>query len=201
MSEVTSLIKPNDDKAALASRLPAFDNPKKTEYLVLRSVHFTHEEALVMCNTPYGVFQVWKDEDAVFAEWAVHKQLTQLQKNVGVDVLHAKFMRNVFLLLAIDTEVLTKRATNADELTDDERKELKDASNRYSAANINSMLKALEPEREQLGGSTSIGKLTVIIGDKAVEDHDTAKAAARSLLNQFTRPTDDYIDADSKVIE
>ena len=196
-------INPNlsEDKLVETS-LPHFDDPRKTDYLVMRAVSFSHEESLRLLNVTGVDYNGWTVYDPTFAYWE-GVNLRQLQRNLGAEVMRARFMRCVFLQLSIDSDILTKRAFEVDDMSDADRADAREAGKRYGAGNIAAMLKALEPERDDGPGTGKVIKvdLSVTVSDAEVEAHMARKVGARQLLARFSANSEQFIDVDGKVID
>lgn len=176
------------DEQAVKSLLPAFRDTRKVDYLVLRSVNFTQPEACVVLGVSPSEYVGWLEYDPEFKDWET-RQLRHLQRSIGAEVLRASFMRCVFLQLAVDTQVLKQRLFEPDLMDKQDREDARDAMRRYSAANIQAMEKTLNPDKEDGPGS---GKdihvdLKIHVSEGDAADVVSKRAAARSLLDQFSR--------------
>lgn len=192
-------VQPNDAVTAARARVPAFVDVRKTEYLVLRSVHFTQEQALQMLGIEKAAFEYWVSSDEDFKDWAVGKSFHDLNHKVGEEILRSRFMQNVFLQLNIDQSLLWKRMSDAAGMSELERREAFEASKRYSAPNIATMLKLLEPEHADDDRPASV-VMQINIDGKAVVTYEGRRAAARNLLDQWTQTQDD-IEGEYEVVE
>lgn len=191
-------IDPNDALQAAVSGLPQFRDVRKTEYLVLRGVHFSHEEALQVVGINEGQYNVWIEVDDLFNSWASGRSLRELQYSIGPDVLRARFTRNVFLQLQIDNEVLTKRVFAKESMSDEDRKEAFEASKRYSAPNIAALMKVLDrPDEDGKGGGggNQPVEVKVYLDGKEVVSVEARNAASQKLLEQFTM-RDEVVEAE-----
>lgn len=191
-------ISANDALQAAVARVPQFADVRKTEYLVLRSVHFSHAEALAVTMVDAGVYDKWLSQDSDFRTWAGGKNFRDLQTRVANDILRSRFLRNVFLQLHIDEDLLQKRAFDPENMTSEERKEAFEASKRYSAPNIAAMLRVLDNDDSDGDDSKAkkVFQLTVETngGKPTTEDY---RATARMLLDSFTlKESEDFIDGE-----
>ena len=190
-----------DEETLARALLPNFRDPKKTDYLVLRSVCFTHEEALRAIKIPQAYFEGWTTYDEDFRFWA-NENLRNLQKGIGNAVLRAQFMRNVFLQLHIDQEVLAQRAFERGSMDSDDREDAREAGRRYSASNIASMLRVLEDDK--IGGSKTVRiELEVDVSEGEAEAYLNSRVRAKKLLKdmEVQLETDRVLDAESRVVE
>jgi hypothetical protein len=182
-----AVIEPDDAKQAVASKVPAFRDVRKTEYLVLRSVHFSHPESLAILSLNEETYIGWLEKDTMFADWSLGKNLRDLQTRVGEGVLRSRFLRNVFLVSHIDSQLLSKRFFNPGSMSDDERKEAVEAMKRYSAPNIASMLKILDHEDMGEAGQRPTVTFQITLEPDQVLSVEHKRAAAAALLQQFTK--------------
>lgn len=192
-------VQPTDAVTAARARVPAFVDVRKTEYLVLRSVHFTQEQALKMIGVEQAAFEYWVNSDEDFKDWAVGKSFYELNHKVGEEILRSRFMQNVFLQLNIDQSLLWKRMSDPEGMTELERKEAFESSKRYSAPNIATMLKLLEPEHKDDDRPATV-IMQINVDGQAVVTYEGKRAAARDLLNQWTQSQED-IEGEYEVIE
>ena len=190
------------DEEVVKSILPNFSDSRKVDFLVLRSVNFTTEEALKVVKIEKSVYEGWRVYDPVFVEWE-SVNLRQLQQHLGSEVLRAQFMRCVFLQLAIDSNLLQRRAFEPGTLDGEDRADARAAAKRYTAANIASMMRVLEPVSDNGPGSGKSMKieLTVDLEGSDIDSHIGKKVAARKLLAQFSVNKTEIIEADGQVIE
>ncbi len=198
--ERLKIIEPNDEIAALKAAVPAFANPKKTEYLVLRSVSFTHDECLRLIDATNQDYSKWLSDGDEFGIWAVGSGMLHLQQGVGEQVLKAKFLRNVFLVMANDSRILSQKERG--ELhTSDEMKEARDASHRYSAQNIVAMMRALDGN---VGGdeerAPQVINIEIQVDPETAQRYGDKKILSQHLLDKFTRKTV-VLDETGRVVE
>lgn len=189
-------IDPNDTSKALESRLPVFPDPRKMEYLLLKSLWFSHKEVLRITGmTPFEFGALCTDKE--FDYYVKGLGALSIRKGVGEDLLKAKFLRNVFVQLQIDAEILWKRLETPNLMTESERIEARASSSRYSAANIAALLRALDTTGEHIEetGTKKI-ELNITLDGAVVQSYEGRKAAAKSLLDQFTH-SNDVIDNDT----
>lgn len=191
--EVTKLAQfdPADEEQAIKSLLPSFDDPRKVDYLVMRSVNFTQAEACAVLEIHNSEYTGWLEYDPEFSDWE-KTRLRTLQRNVGAEVLRATFMRCVFLQLAIDTQTLKKRFFDPDKMNKEDREDARDALRRYNASSIQAMERTLDPGKEDGPGT---GKdihvdLKIHVTEGDAQAVVNKRAAARSLLDQFSRGED-----------
>lgn len=171
------------DIEAVKSLFPSFEDSRMTDYLTLRSFNFTHEEgmsALGISNAVWGLWMLIPE----FKNW-VNKDLRRLQRSIGAELLRIQFMRNIFLQMHIDAQILHKRAFESDEMTNDERLDARDAAKRYTAQNLQAMLKVVEEESGDKHGQIVEFKIKVDIGQTEAEEAERRKAQARKLLKDF----------------
>lgn len=194
-------IDPEDAQQAVASRLPAFHDVRKTEYLVLRSVGFSHAEALQTTEVEPQIYEVWEQRDEDFKYWA-STNLRDLQKNLADDILRSRFNRNVFLLLHIDHKLLHDRAFNPDAMTPEDRKDAAEAAKRYTAPNIAAMMKVLGEGGDD-GVPTGQKGVTVKVTVEGSEivSVEAKIAASEALLKQFTVHESEALDGEYEVVE
>lgn len=194
------VIEPNDEIEALKSAVPMFNNPKKTEYLVLRSVSFTHEECLKLLDAGRDEYSGWLSEGDEFGVWAVGSGMLHLQQGVGERVLRSKFLRNVFMQLSIDSRAMTKKAMEMP-MTSEEMKDARDASGRYSAQNIVAMMRALdgasEDDRRQ---APQVVQINIEVDKETAQRYGDKKILSQHLLDKFTRKTV-VLDETGRVVE
>jgi hypothetical protein len=194
-------IDPNDAVQAAMSGLPAFRDVRKTEYLVLRGVLFSHEEALQVIQVSEDMYNAWISIDDIFNSWATGRSLRQLQYSMGPDVLRARFTRNVFLQMHIDNDLLTKRAFDVESMSEVERKEAAEAAKRYSAPNIAAMMKVLG-EGDVESNNTHSGEtvVKVYLDGQEVVSVEAKRAASKALIDQFTQ-RDDVVEGDFEMLQ
>ena len=185
------------DSELVKSSLPSFRDRRKVDFLVLRSVSFTTEEALQMVGVARSDYEGWKVYDQAFKLWEEEK-VWELQKHVGSAVLRSRFMRNVFLQLHVDNELLTQRAFDPGSMSGDEREEAREAAKRYNASHVAQMLKVLDEDTVEKDEATIKVELKVDVGAGGVESYIARKAAARLLLNKFSKQN--LIDNDSGTV-
>lgn len=166
--------------------LPDFRDMRKKEFLVLRSSNFSVSEALAMCGATGQEYNLWKSNDKVFEDWAIN-HIWHLQNHIGHEVLLARFKRNVFLQMSIDTEVLAKRAYDPENLTDDERQDARAAANRYNAQSIAAIFKVLDPAvgQDMPQQAPVQVNLNVDVGLADIDQYTRRKTQAQQLLQQF----------------
>lgn len=199
--ERLKVIEPNDEIAALKASVPRFANPKKTEYLVLRSVSFSHEECMRLIDASNSDYTKWLSDGDEFGIWAVGSGLLHLQQGVGEQVLKAKFLRNVFLVLSNDSRILGKKE-RGELKTADEMKDAREASHRYSAQNIVSMMRALDGD---VGGGVDgqtpqVINIQIEVDSEVAERYGDKKILSQHLLDKFTRKTV-TLDETGRVVE
>lgn len=196
--ERLKIIAPNDEIQALKAAVPRFDNPKKTEYLVLRSVSFSHEECLKLLDSSSAEYSGWLSEADEFGIWAVGSGMLHLQQGVGEGVLRAKFLRNVFMQLTIDSRVMTKKAMEMP-MTDDEQLDARDASKRYSAQNIVSMMRALDGDQDEKV-APQVVNIQIDVDHEVAQRYGDKKIMSQHLLEKFTKKSV-VLDETGRVIE
>lgn len=194
---------PQDREAALRATLPSFKDPSKTEWLMYRSIGFSDREACRQSGIAPTKIELWRQEDPVFLDWESYK-LLDLQRNIGATIVRNKLLRNMFMLMNIDAEVLTKRTYNKEDMTAQDYRELFEAGKRYSPTTIAQVLRLLMPvetvEEKQQQASVEI---TVPVDGDEIDIQIRRRAAARKLLSDFTQYNNatTIIDVESKVVE
>lgn len=143
----------------------------------------------------------WLSDGDEFGIWAVGSGLLHLQQGVGEQVLKAKFLRNVFLVLSNDSRILGKKG-RGELKTADEMKDARDASHRYSAQNIVSMMRALDGD---VGGGVDgqtpqVINIQIEVDSEVAERYGDKKILSQHLLDKFTRKTV-TLDETGRVVE
>lgn len=193
------IIDPNDEMQALKAAVPRFDNPKKTEYLVLRSVSFSHEECLRLLDSSSSEYSAWLSEADEFGVWAVGSGMLHLQQGVGEGVLRNKFLRNVFIQLTIDNRVMTKKVMDQP-MTEDEKLDARDASKRYSSQNIVAMMRALDGDDSENVQAPQQINILVDVDHEVAQRYGDKKVMSQHLLEKFTKKSV-VLDETGRVIE
>lgn len=197
--ERLKIIAPNDEIQALKAAVPRFDNPKKTEYLVLRSVSFSHEECLKLLDSSSAEYSGWLSEADEFGVWAVGSGMLHLQQGVGEGVLRAKFLRNVYMQLHIDSRVMTLKAMELP-MTEDEKLDARDASKRYSAQNIVAMMRALDGDEGEGVTAPQVINIQIDVDHETAQRYGDKKIMSQHLLEKFTKKNV-VLDETGRVIE
>ena len=190
-----------NDASLIAASFPQFDDPRKTDFLVMRTC-MSVAEARHLVGISTNEYNEWRNSDPAFYEWDVN-HLWKIRGSIASVVLKARFMRNVFLTMNLDAELLAKSTFTPEDLNKDERDEAKEAKKRYGPAGIATMLKALDGAEEDSTGTQHIKmELDIKIDDGDVAAYSVKKATARALLEWANRDSEhpNAIDAESKVI-
>ena len=202
----------------LLSRVPLFDNPRKTDYLGYRACGFHVHAACDLVPIMYKTVVGWRKSDSRFAEFESNR-LYELQKSIGPDLLRLEFLRNFKLVLIADNKVLNKAALlgvnvgavhvdgNGNEavvragLTEREYDYLKVARKNYSPQDLLALHRALEPEsvEEDKG---MYGKVVVVLNGEIIEGEMARRAAGSALLQQWRKnkemlPESEVVEEDS----
>ncbi len=175
----------SDELATVRNMLPNFTDGRKTEFLVYRAARFSITEALRVLSVTTPTFNDWL-QDPVFYEWT-NKHLFYLQSHIGAEVLKARFMRNAFLTMAIDSDLLSQRAMDPESMTKEDREDARDAAKRYDASKIVQMLKVLDPDLEK---PREVGDVNLELHvNVELSERDSVvekRAQAKKLLETFT---------------
>jgi len=182
--------------------VPDFRDNRKKEFLVLRSANYSISEALAAVGAVSQEYNGWKNNDPLFADWAIN-HIWDLQHNIGTEVLLARFKRCVFLQLSIDSEVLAKRAFSPDEMTAEDKIDARAAATRYNAQAIATIFKVLDPRigEEPVEKPAATIHLQVDVGLNDIEEYQHRKIQAKKLLQSFTETGGVVIDGDTGVVD
>ena len=182
--------------------VPDFRDHRKKEFLVLRSANYSISEALAAVGAVSQEYNGWKNNDPLFADWAIN-HIWDLQHNIGTEVLLARFKRCVFLQLSIDSEVLAKRTFSPDEMTAEDKIDARAAATRYNAQAIATIFKVLDPRigEEPPEKPAAIIHLKVDVGLNDIEEYQHRKIQAKKLLQSFTETGGVVIDGETGKVD
>ena len=187
---------PSAEEEALLSRIPLFDDPRKTEYLGYRGVGFNHEETLKLLDLRDGTVQTWTEKDPDFKLWATEK-FRELQKNVGKDILRLQFARNMHLAMRIHSNVLNRFAFDIDNATDVDLELLKHFSRIYTPEAFSAMLRATSLlEANGLDDRPAQPNVNIHVQGDMIVDDAARRAASRQILHQFREKPVDIIEGE-----
>lgn len=168
---------------AIKSLVPDFEDSRMRDYLTLRGFNFSHEEGMKALFVTEGQFSLWLMVPE-FKTW-LQRDLRKLQRRFTSELLRAQFMRNAFLTMQIDSQVLAKRAFNPEELTPQEREEVKEASKRYTAQTLAAFERVTDDENEGREAGQYNFSIKVDTGATEVEVHAQKVVKARKLWQNF----------------
>lgn len=196
---LTYNVKTNLSDAELVKNMfPQFDDPRKAEFLVLRTC-LTIAEARSVVGITIGEYNQWRESDPSFLDWDIN-HLHRIQGPIAATILKARFMRNVFLTLHIDSELLAERAFMEDGMSKEHREEAAEAKKRYGPQGIAQMLKILDDSADPEAGNSHVKvELDIKIDGDQVESYGIKKAKARALLDWAAQKhADDAIEGEYK---
>ena len=155
-----------DEEDLLLARIPLLaGSENKSKYLSLRAVGFGVTASAQMVGVTRLTVSGWRKRDKVFRD-IEENRLVELQRTAGPDVLRMNFTRNLYMFLEKDRAIMAKsmkpfdaarqQYTDSESLvtvdgiegmTDREWEYFKTIRKNYTAAELLSLMKALEPER------------------------------------------------------
>ena len=139
-------------QSSLLSRIPHLSGgPRqavlKADYLGYRATGFPIRQACHLTGINHSTLTRWRANDPEFTDLETN-HLQELQKNVGNDLIHLEFMRNMRMAMKVDFRILYKAVYHLEGLTDKEFAYLKRIRGLYSSQDLLAMGRALKPESE-----------------------------------------------------
>ncbi len=169
------------DAEIVRGLMPVFDDQRKTEFLVLRTC-LSMAEARAVLGVSVAEYNGWRNNDQAFYDWDVN-HFHKIRGAIASQVLKARFMRNVFLQLNIDSDLLTARAFAPETMTKEDREESREAGKRYGPQGVATMLKLLESSEDEAAASSVHVEIDIKLDGDHVEQYTAKKAKARALLD------------------
>ncbi|KKM78903.1 hypothetical protein LCGC14_1355270, partial [marine sediment metagenome] len=184
---VVDEIEDETGQSSLLSRIPHLSGgPRqaalKADYLGYRATGFPIRQACHLTGINHSTLTRWRANDPEFTDLETN-HLQELQKNVGNDLIHLEFMRNMRMAMSRDSQILFKAACDLTSLTEREYDYLKKIRGYYTPSALIELDRATAPELADDG--SVMAQLTVKIGKEDIEDEYGRRAGARALLEKF----------------
>lgn len=149
---ITDEVSDETGQESLLSRIPHLSGgPRqaalKADYLGYRATGFPIRQACYLTGINHSTLTRWRANDSEFSDIETN-HLVELQKNVGNDLVHLEFMRNMRMAMKGDFRILYKAVYHLEGLTDKEFAYLKRIRGLYSPQDLLAMGRALKPESE-----------------------------------------------------
>lgn len=195
MNLPTPLPKANAQEQALLARIPAFDDPKKTDYLGYRAMGFSVRESCLMVGVQQRQVMHWRGNDPTFKDWETTRIL-ELQDSVAEDLLRLGFNRNLHLNLQLHRTLLMKALIDGvGTLSKNEISILRVVTNAYGPAELAALQKLLGSD-SAADSTWQPPQIIVNVDQFVVESESAKRAASRQLLHgHILRP--DLIDSEA----
>lgn len=188
-----------DQVELLKERIPDFDNPLKKDYLVCLAVGMTVLEACKKIGIRQDRPRIWRAADAHFAYYEqveLPKNRVKIRRDIAVDL----FTKIMYLNMTQDLGLFMRSLEDLKDLSDNEFDLLKIAKRNYTGDGLAKMLQATDvDDNDPLHGLTLPNIHVHIDGVEVVTD-EAQRAAARSLLSNFTEHGR-IIDGESRLLD
>ncbi len=178
---------------ALLSRIPAMDGGprianEKADYLGYRATGFPVRQACYLAGITQSTLNRWRRADEAFAN-VENTQLAELQSQVGNEVVHLQFLRNMRLAMRGDFNILYKAVHHLESLTKREFEYLKRIRGLYSAQDLMNVTRALAPEAEApIDFASLVMKLT----------RETTEVRIGNIHTEQPSPEPDFVEGESR---
>ena len=152
--EATAIEQVLDEDAAdklmsgLMARIPiGAGSDKQQRYLAYRSTGFSASQATKLCGIKLSTLRIWRKQNPLFRRME-DEYLSQLQTQVGNEVVRFEYLRNMRLLLAKDSQLFMSFFTDPESLSEREWEYFKTARKHYTPSDLLALEKILHPESQ-----------------------------------------------------